>query len=51
MIMNKIIIHTNEIKTRRKWKINPVTRIKNSDKIYNRKKERQKFFKLLKDKD
>ena len=36
-------------KTRRVWRINPKTRIKKSDKIYNRKKTKRKLRKRLKE--
>ena len=37
------------MKVRKKWTINPKTKIKQSDKIYNRKKAKQQFRKDLKE--
>lgn len=40
-----------KIKIRKVWKINPVVRIKVSEKLYNRKKEKIKVLKIINKED
>ena len=39
----KTTIRTKPIKVRKKWGINPVQRVKDSKKKYNRREEKEKF--------
>ena len=40
---DKMRIKKKEVKVRRTWAIDPVTRIKQSDKVYNRAKVKKQF--------
>jgi len=47
--MKPIIIKLKKPKIRRTWNINPKTKIKKSDKVYSRAKDKYKFIKELPD--